>query len=79
MGETNRLARSSKNRLVDLLRRTTTRSLVQADGMQREYRIVTAGEDGMVFFWNVVAPYNDRDLSKVETQDLSSNLMNLMV
>lgn len=65
-GENNRMARSSKNRLVDLLRRTTTRSLVQADGMQREYRIITSGEDGMVFFWNVVAPYNDRDLSKVE-------------
>jgi len=61
----------SKNRLVELLRRTTkTRSLTDADEIQdrREYRLISAGEDGFVFFWNVLAPYNSNDLSKVEMQ-----------
>lgn len=29
---------------------------------KREYRIVTGGEDGMIIWWNLVAPFN-ADLS----------------
>lgn len=58
----------SKNRIVDMLRRTTTRSMRQ-DAGQREYRVITAGEDGMIYFWNVACGYNANDLSKVEMQD----------
>ena len=33
---------------------------------QREYRVLTAGEDGCIYFWNIMASYNGQDLSKVE-------------
>ena len=58
----------SKNRIVDMLRRTTTQSMRQ-DAGQREYRVISAGEDGMIYFWNVACGYNANDLSKVEMQD----------
>ena len=32
----------------------------------------------MIFFWNVLAPYNGNDLSKVENQD-QRNPMSLLV
>ena len=51
-----------------MLRRTTTRSMRQ-DAGQREYRVITAGEDGMIYFWNVACGYNANDLSRVEMQD----------
>lgn len=35
----------------------------------REYQIITSGEDGMVFWWSFVAPYNGNDLSHVERQN----------
>lgn len=73
-----KLRKSSKSNLVDLLRKNTTRSLTIAGGLQREYRLISAGEDGMVFFWNVLASYNGNDLSKVEVQD-QRNPMNLLV
>ena len=73
-----RLARSSKNRLIDLLRRNTSRSMIEQAGSQKEYRLLSTGEDGMVFFWNVVAPYNGNDLSKVEAPDVR-NPLNLLV
>lgn len=62
----------SSNRLVELLRRNTKKLSLNKEAAeiqdQREYRIVTAGEDGFVFFWNMLAPYNSNDLSKVEVQ-----------
>ncbi len=73
-----RLARSSKNRLVDLLRRNTSRSMYESAGSQKEYRILSTGEDGNVFFWNVLAPYNKNDLSKVDAPDVR-NPMNLLI
>ena len=69
----------SKNRLVELLRRNTTRSIVDADGSTREYRIITSGEDGMVYFWNVIARYNDGDLTKVEEQASQRTTQNMFV
>ena len=77
----NRMARGSKNRIIDLLRKNTTRSIVQKDGQQlqkREYRVITSGEDGMVFFWNVLASFNGNDYSKVENVDMR-NPMSLLV
>lgn len=62
-----RLRKGSQGRLVELLRRTTTqRSVKLAMGPEREYRIVTAGEDGTIIWWNLTAPYNGDDLSHVD-------------
>jgi len=36
---------------------------------QREYRVISGGEDGMVFFWSFMADYNGHDLSKVDVAD----------
>lgn len=47
----------SKNRLVDFLRRTTTMNMHQSHADEREYRLVTTGEDGMVFFWSAMAKF----------------------
>lgn len=77
------MRRNSKQSLIEILRRNTTRSMLAAEsGVQREYRLVSAGEDGMVFFWNIVASYNGNDLSKVENKDFNSPVkgpMNLLV
>ena len=51
---------------------------MRQDAGQREYRVITAGEDGMIYFWNVACGYNANDLSKVEMQD-QRNPMNLLV
>ena len=50
------------------------------DGISFEYRIVTSGEDGNVFFWSAIAPYNGNDLRNIEIslQD-QRNPMNLLV
>ena len=52
--------------------------MIEQAGSQKEYRLLSTGEDGMVFFWNVVAPYNGNDLSKVEAPDVR-NPLNLLV
>jgi len=39
-------------------------------GTEREYRIVSAGEDGMILWWNLVAPYNGNDMSKVDRTNM---------
>jgi len=72
------MSRSSKNTLVELLRKNTNRSLAKATVEQREYRIVSSGEDGMIFFWNVLAPYSGNNLSHVESNDMR-NPMSLHV
>ena len=38
---------------------------------QREYRVLTAGEDGCVYFWNIMASYNGQDFSKVENVNVT--------
>ena len=35
-------------------------------GPEREYRIVSAGEDGVVIWWNLTAPYNANDMTHVD-------------
>ena len=57
---------SSQGRLVELLRRTTTQRSFKMTGPEREYRLVSSGEDGMVIWWNLTAPYNASDMTQVD-------------
>ena len=63
MNQRRRSMARSGNRLVELLRRNTTRNIGNSHVNRREYRVITSGEDGMVYFWNVMADYNGADLS----------------
>lgn len=78
-----RLNRGSKNTLVELLRKNTARSMrstVKDLREQREYRIISSGEDGMIFFWNVLAPYSGNNLENVEySESRRNNIANLLV
>lgn len=63
-----RSRRQSKDRLVDLLRQNTRRQSVRDGQQTREYQMITAGEDGMIFWWNFEAPYIT-DLSAITPAD----------
>ena len=54
------------HKLVSLLRKNSSRRFTENNLNQREYRVLTAGEDGCIYFWNIRAGYNEHDLSKVE-------------
>ena len=51
---------SKLSKLSDVLRRKNSFISNDADGEKdREYRLLTAGEDGMIFWWSFKAPYID--------------------
>lgn len=50
--------RKSVNKMAALIRMNTSRRWTDSDLNQREYRILTSGEDGCVYFWNIMASYN---------------------
>ena len=58
-------------KLSDVLRRNTSIDNM-ADGQNdREYRLLTSGEDGMIFWWSFKSPYIE-DLTSVEQVDTSN-------
>ena len=50
--------RKSANKMAQLIRMNTSRRFTESEMNQREYRVLTAGEDGCVYFWNIMASYN---------------------
>ena len=60
------MTRRNNNKLAYMLRQNTSRRFSVSELNQREYRVLTAGEDGCIYFWNIMASYNGQDLSKVE-------------
>ena len=51
-------------KLSEVLRRNTSIASGE-DNQDREYRLLTAGEDGMIFWWSFKAPYIE-DISAIE-------------
>ena len=51
-------------KLSDVLRRNTSIGTGE-DNSDREYRLLTAGEDGMIFWWSFKAPYIE-DISVID-------------
>ena len=57
-------------KLSDVLRRRTSIASGE-DNQDREYRLLTAGEDGMIFWWSFKAPFIE-DLSAIELPEEQS-------
>ena len=68
-----RLARkiSKISKLSEVLRRNSSIGRDERGSTDREYRLITAGEDGNIFWWSFRQSYND-DLSAIEKVDLTN-------
>ena len=57
-------------KLSEVLRRNTSIASGE-DNQDREYRLLTAGEDGMIFWWSFKAPYIE-DISAIEQGEVEN-------
>lgn len=66
-----RLARriSKIAKLSDVLRKNSSLERGETGSSEREYRLITAGEDGNIFWWSFRQSYSE-DLSAIEKVDL---------
>ena len=62
---------SKLSKLSEVLRRNSSVGSGMDGAADREYRLLTAGEDGMVFWWSFKAPYIE-DLSAIDKVNMEN-------
>ena len=67
---------SKLSKLSEVLRRNSSVGSGMDGAADREYRLLTAGEDGMVFWWSFKAPYIEdlTAIDKVNMENLPQSL-----
>ena len=58
-------------KLSEVLRRNSSVGSSMDGTAEREYRLLTAGEDGMIFWWSFKAPYID-DLTAINNVNMEN-------